>query len=433
MEISVTLMLVVFVLLMIIHVPIAICIGLATVVAMLFTIDSLAAVTTIAQQMAGGMNSFSLLAIPFFILAGQLMGRGGLAHRLIEFAKVLIGRLPGGLALVNVVSTMLFGSISGSAVAATSAIGGFMIPEMNKQGYKKEFNTAVTVAASTTGLLIPPSNILIIYSLASGGVSIGALFIAGYLPGVLVGLMLMLVCMVYARIHQFPRGEAIGMKEGLFKMLDALPSLFMVVLIIGGIIGGVFTATEASALAVVYAFVLSVFVYKQVRISELPDILLKTVETTSIVIFLIATSAAMSWMLSYQHVPQLLSDALLSLSNNPLLVLLLINLTLLLVGIFMDMTPAVLIFTPIFLPVATELGISELHFGIMMILNLCIGLCTPPVGTVLFVGCGVGDTRINDLIKPLLPLYGAMILALALVTIFPQISEALPRWLGLIE
>jgi tripartite ATP-independent transporter DctM subunit len=400
---------------------------------MLFTIDSLAAVTTIAQQMAGGMNSFSLLAIPFFILAGQLMGRGGLAHRLIEFAKVLIGRLPGGLALVNVVLTMLFGSISGSAVAATSAIGGFMIPEMNKQGYKKEFNTAVTVAASTTGLLIPPSNILIIYSLASGGVSIGALFIAGYLPGVLVGLMLMLVCMVYASIHQFPRGEAISMKEGLFKMLDALPSLFMVVLIIGGIIGGVFTATEASALAVVYAFVLSVFVYKQVRISELPDILLKTVETTSIVIFLIATSAAMSWMLSYQHVPQLLSDALLSLSNNPLLVLLLINLTLLLVGIFMDMTPAVLIFTPIFLPVATELGISELHFGIMMILNLCIGLCTPPVGTVLFVGCGVGDTRINNLIKPLFPLYGAMILALALVTIFPQISEALPRWLGLIE
>jgi tripartite ATP-independent transporter DctM subunit len=433
MEISVTLMLVVFVLLMLIHVPIAICIGLATVVAMLFTIDSLAAVTTIAQQMAGGMNSFSLLAIPFFILAGQLMGRGGLAHRLIEFAKVLIGRLPGGLALVNVVSTMLFGSISGSAVAATSAIGGFMIPEMNKQGYKKEFNTAVTVAASTTGLLIPPSNILIIYSLASGGVSIGALFIAGYLPGVLVGLMLMLVCMVYASIHQFPRGEAISMKEGLFKMLDALPSLFMVVLIIGGIIGGVFTATEASALAVVYAFVLSVFVYKQVRISELPDILLKTVETTSIVIFLITTSAAMSWMLSYQHVPQLLSDALLSLSNNPLLVLLLINLTLLLVGIFMDMTPAVLIFTPIFLPVATELGISELHFGIMMILNLCIGLCTPPVGTVLFVGCGVGDTRINNLIKPLFPLYGAMILALALVTIFPQISEALPRWLGLIE
>jgi tripartite ATP-independent transporter DctM subunit len=308
-----------------------------------------------------------------------------------------------------------------------------MIPEMNKQGYKKEFNTAVTVAASTTGLLIPPSNILIIYSLASGGVSIGALFIAGYLPGVLVGLMLMLVCMVYASIHQFPRGEAISMKEGLFKMLDALPSLFMVVLIIGGIIGGVFTATEASALAVVYAFVLSVFVYKQVRISELPDILLKTVETTSIVIFLITTSAAMSWMLSYQHVPQLLSDALLSLSNNPLLVLLLINLTLLLVGIFMDMTPAVLIFTPIFLPVATELGISELHFGIMMILNLCIGLCTPPVGTVLFVGCGVGDTRINNLIKPLFPLYGAMILALALVTIFPQISEALPRWLGLIE
>lgn len=431
MEISALVMIIIFIILMAMHVPIAICIGLATMAAMLFTIEPEAALTTIAQQIAGGMNSFALLAIPFFILAGQLMGQGGIAHRLIEFAKVLVGRLPGGLALVNVMSSMLFGSISGSAVAATSAIGGFMIPEMNKQGYKKEFNTAVTVASSTTGLLIPPSNILIIYSLASGGVSIGALFVAGYLPGVLIGLMLMLSCMVYAKLHNYPKSERIGFSESVYKVLDALPSLFMVVLIIGGIVGGIFTATEASVLAVLYALVLSVFIYRQVSLGDLPAILVKTVETTAIVMFLIGTSAAMSWMLSYENIPQMLSDLLLAMSENPLIVLLLINLILLLVGTFMDMTPAVLIFTPIFLPVAAEMGISPLHFGIMMILNLCIGLCTPPVGTVLFVGCGVGQTRIADLIKPLLPLYGAMLIALILVTFVPAISEFLPRWFGL--
>jgi tripartite ATP-independent transporter DctM subunit len=330
-------------------------------------------------------------------------------------------------------SSMLFGSISGSAVAATSAIGGFMIPEMNKQGYKKEFNTAVTVASSTTGLLIPPSNILIIYSLASGGVSIGALFLAGYLPGILIGLMIMACCMVYATVHNYPRSERLGVKQSVFKILDAIPSLLMIVLIIGGIVGGIFTATEASVLAVLYALVLSVGVYRQVRLRDLPAILVATVETTAIVMFLIAASAAMSWMLSYEQIPQLLSQALLALSENPIIVLLLINLILLAVGTFMDMTPAVLIFTPIFLPVVAEMGISPLHFGIMMILNLCIGLCTPPVGTVLFVGCGVGKTRIADLIKPLMPLYGAMIVALMLVTFIPEISEFLPRWFGLLK
>lgn len=432
MEISALIMIVVFVLLMVIQVPIAIAIGLATLLAMFFSIEPGAAMTTVAQRLVGGVNSFALLAIPFFILSGLLMGRGGIAHRLIEFAKVLIGMLPGGLALVNIVSCMLFGSISGSAVAATSAIGGFMIPEMNRQGYKKEFNTAVTVAASTTGLLIPPSNILIIYSLASGGVSIGALFLAGYIPGMLVGLMLMAVCMIYAKLNNYPRSKAYGLKESLFKILDALPSLFMIVMIIGGIVGGIFTATEASALAVLYSLFLSIVVYKQVKISELPEIFIKTVETTAIVMFLIASSAAMSWMLSFENIPQLLSDTLLTLSENPLIILLIINIILLLVGTFMDMTPAVLIFTPIFLPVVAEMGISPLHFGIMMILNLSIGLCTPPVGTVLFVGCGVGKTTIAQLIKPLMPLYAAMITALMLVTFIPGISEFLPRLFGLI-
>lgn len=432
MDMSAMLMVFVFIVLMAINVPIAISIGLATIAAMFLSIEPEAALTTVAQRLAGGINSFSLLAIPFFILSGQLMGRGGIAHRLIEFAKVLIGRLPGGLSLVNIVSCMLFGSISGSAVAATSAIGGFMIPEMNKQGYKKEFNTAVTVASSTTGLLIPPSNILIVYSLASGGVSIGALFIAGYLPGMLIGLMLMTVCVIYAKRSNYPAGESIGLRESVAKVLDALPSLFMIVLIIGGIVSGVFTATEASTIAVLYSLVLSVCVYRQVQLRELPDIFIRSVETTAIVMFLIGASSAMSWMLSYENIPQTITNALITLSENPLIILLIINLILLLVGTFMDMTPAVLIFTPIFLPVVTALGLSPLHFGIMMILNLSIGLCTPPVGTVLFVGCGVGKTKIEDLIRPLLPLYGAMFLALLLVTYVPQISESLPRWFELI-
>ncbi len=430
MDMSALVMLLVFVVLIAINVPIAVCIAMATLAAMLMTIDPNAALATIAQRLANGVNSFTLLAIPFFVLSGHLMGRGGIAHKLIDFAKVLIGWLPGGLALVNVVSCMLFGAISGSAVAATSAIGSFMIPEMNKEGYKKEFNTAVTVTASTTGMLIPPSNILIIYSMASGGVSIGALFIAGYLPGILVGLLLMVCCVAYAKMHKYKGGEFYSLIECLAKTLDAVPALFMIFIVIGGITKGIFTATEASVIAVLYSLALSVLVYRKIKVKELPEICLKSVETTAIVMLLIGASSAMSWMLSYQDIPQLISDALLTISSNPLLVLLLINVVLLLVGTFMDMTPAVLIFTPIFLPVAVDMGISPLHFGIILVLNLSIGLCTPPVGSVLFVGCGVGKTKIADMIRPLLPLYAALFFGLMLVTYIPAISEFLPQLFG---
>ncbi|MCP8900864.1 TRAP transporter large permease [Gilvimarinus xylanilyticus] len=433
MDWSVVVLLVTFVVLLILNVPISIGIGVATFAAMLFTIDFGPAAVTVAQRMASGVNSFALLAIPFFVLSGLLMGRGGIAHRLIEFAKVLIGMLPGGLAFVNIISCTLFGAISGSAVAATSAIGGFMIPTMEKEGYDKNFNTAVTVASSTTGLLIPPSNILIVYSLASGGVSIAALFIAGYLPGILVALSLMAVCAVYAKMHGYPVGRVPSIKEVGKKTLDAIPSLFLIVLVIGGIVGGFFTATEASVIAVLYSLILSVFIYKEVKIPELPEIFIKSVETTAIVMLLIATSTAMSWMLSYENIPQNISAALMGLSDNPFIILLTINLILLLVGIFMDMTPAVLIFTPIFLPVAMELGMSPLHFGIMMVLNLCIGLCTPPVGAVLFVGCGIAKTSIAKLIKPLMPMYAAMIVVLMLVAYVPAISEFLPTFFGLYE
>ncbi len=433
MEISILVLLVTFVVLLALNVPISISIGVATLLTMLFTIDVQPALVTIAQRMASGINSFALLAIPFFILSGILMGRGGIAHRLIEFAKVFFGMLPGGLAFVNIISCTLFGAISGSAVAATSAIGGFMVPAMKKEGYDKNFSAAVTVTSSTTGLLIPPSNILIVYSLASGGVSIAALFIAGYLPGILLMLGLMMACGIYAKAKGYPVGKRMSLREAIVKTLDAIPSLLLIVIVIGGIIGGYVTATEASVIAVLYSLLLSVVFYREVKVKELPGILIKSVETTAIVMLLIGTSSAMSWILSYENIPQSISTALITLSDNPILILLIINLVLLVVGIFMDMTPAVLIFTPIFLPVVAELGISPLHFGIMMVLNLCIGLCTPPVGSVLFVGCGIAKTTIANMVRPLLPMYFAMFVVLLMVTYMPWVSEALPRYFGLIK
>lgn len=430
MEMTGIILVVTFFVLLLLNVPISISIGIATLLAMVMSMDFTPAVTTIAQRMAGGLNSFALLAIPFFVLSGLIMGRGGIAKRLIECAMALIGALPGGLALVNVVSCMLFGAISGSAVATTSAIGSFMLPEMKKAGYDTNFSAAVTAAASTTGMLIPPSNILIVYAIASGGVSIAALFMAGYVPGIMVGLALMLVCFVYAKMKGFPLSARLPLSVVVSKTVAALPSLFLIFLVIGGIVGGIFTATEAGAIAVVYALLLAVAVYKEVSASALPEIFLKAAETTAIVMLLIAASTAMSWLLSFDGIPQALSSALLSLSDNPLLILLLINLLLIVVGAFLDMTPAVLIFTPIFLPVALELGMSELQFGIMLVLNLSIGLCSPPVGAVLFITCAIAKTKLENIIRPLIPLYIAMFVVLMLVTYVPWISEALPSALG---
>lgn len=431
MDFTIFILLVSFIALLAINTPIAISIAVATVLTMVATMGVDAALTTVAQRMASGLDSFALLAIPFFILSGYLMGQGGIARRLINFAMVLVGRFSGGLALVNVIACALFGSISGSAVAATSAIGGFMIPAMNKEGYDKNFNTSVTVTASTTGMLIPPSNILIIFSLASGGVSIAALFMAGYIPGLLVTLSLMIVCAIYAKRNNYPKGIKYSAKEGFTHLVAALPSLFLIFIVIGGIIGGYFTPTEAGAIAVIYALLLSVGVYREISFADLPDILLKSVQTTAIVMLLIGASAAMSWMLSYAFIPQIFTQMILTLSENPIIILILINILLLVVGTFMDMTPAVLIFTPILMPVMAEMGISPVHFGIMMILNLSIGLCTPPVGSVLFVGCSIGKTTIGEVVKPLLPLYAAMFICLLLVTFVPILSEGLPSLMGL--
>ncbi len=423
----------VFVLLLVVGVPVAFCIGVATLLALLMSLDAGPAVTTMAQRMVGGLNSFALLAIPLFILSGVIMGQGGIARRLIDFAKCLIGMVPGGLAFVNVVSCTLFGAISGSAVAASSAVGGFMLPEMEKDGFDRNFSASVTATSATTGLLIPPSNILIVYAIASGGVSIAALFIAGYLPGLLVAGLLMVVCAIHAKRHKLPTAGRQSFANTARAGVRALPSLFLIVLVIGGIIGGIFTATEAGAIAVLYALALAWLAYGEISSKDIFPILLKSAETTAIVMFLVGASVAMSWLLAFHNIPTQVAEFLLQLSDNPLVILLIINIVLLLVGSFMDMTPAVLIFTPIFLPVAVQLGMSPLHFGIMIVLNLSIGLCTPPVGSVLFVSCAIAKTTIAHIIRPLLPMYVAMIAALLLVTYVPAISESLPRFFGLIN
>jgi tripartite ATP-independent transporter DctM subunit len=420
-----------FTLLLFLGVPVAWSIAISSLLTMMTSISALPALTTVSQRMATGLDSFALLAIPFFVLSGQLMNKGGIANRLINFAKTLVGSLPGGLALINVIAAMLMGAIAGSAMASASAMGSILGPEMEKEGYSKEFGAAVNITSSTTGLIIPPSNVLIVYSLASGGVSIAALFLAGYIPGILTGLFLMIVASLWAKKKKYKVGKRSTFKEVRVSFVKAFPSLMLLFIVIGGIVAGVFTATEASAIAVLYTLVLG-FIYKEIKATDLPQILLDSCGTTAIVMLLIGASMSMSWVMSYENIPQAISDVLLSISDNPVIILLIINLMLLCVGIFMDMTPAVLIFTPIFLPIITKLGMDPIHFGIIMVLNLSIGLCTPPVGSVLFVGVGVANTTIEKVIKPLLPLFFAMIISLLIVTYFSELSLWLPRVFGLI-
>jgi tripartite ATP-independent transporter DctM subunit len=409
--------------------PVAWSIALSSLLTLLVSIPSLAAVTTIVQRMGTGLDSFALLAIPFFILSGQLMTQGGIANRLITFAKTIVGSLPGGLALINIISAMLMGAIAGSAMASASAMGSILGPEMEKEGYDKEYGAAVNITSATIGLVIPPSNVLIVYSLASGGVSIAALFLAGYLPGIITGFFLMLVAAIWAKRKGYPTFKRSSLAEITRSFGIAFPSLLLLFIVIGGIVVGFFTATEASAVAVLYTLVLG-FLYKEIGIKDLPKILLDSSKTSAIVMLLIAASMSMSWILSYENIPQSLSEVLLSISDNSLVILIIINLLLLFVGIFMDMTPAVLIFTPIFLPIVKTLGIDPIQFGIMMVLNLCIGLCTPPVGSVLFVGIGIANTSIERVIKPLLPLFIAMIIALVFIILFPAITLWLPQKFG---
>jgi len=425
-----------FIALLLLDAPIAFVIGIATVLAA-WALGYSDVLISVARDMGNGLDSFALLAIPFFILAGDLMGAGGLAGRLIDFAAVFLGRFRGGLAMVNTLTCMLFGAISGSAAAAVSSVGGTLIPEMNRKGYNKDFNIALTATAATTGLLIPPSNVMIVYAVVASNVSISALFIAGVMPGIVFGLLIMAVALIVSRKNGYggdqEQIEGEVRRSALVNTWRALPSLLLVVFVLGGILTGWFTPTEASAVAVLWAFILAVVVYREVPFKDLPKIAIGSARTTGIVMLLVAVSQAMSGLLTEEQVPRYVSEALLSFSSNPLMILLTINIILLVVGTFMDMTPAVLVFTPIFLPVAVGIGIDPVHFGMILIANLCIGLCTPPVGTCLFLGCSVGKSNIARVSMAMLPFYAAMFIGLILITYWPPLSLWLPKLLGVMD
>lgn len=414
-------------------VPIAISLGVSSILAILPILDRGAAVVTGAQRIFSGISVFSLLAIPFFILAGNIMNRGGIAVRLINLAKLATGRIPGALAHTNAVANMLFGSISGSGTAAASAMGSIIGPIEEAEGYDREFSAAANIATAPTGLLIPPSNVMITYSLVSGGTSVAALFMAGYVPGILWGLACMAVIFFFAKKKGYLSTRAFERSERWKVVLDAVPSLLLIVVVIGGIIGGIFTATEGSVVAVVYTLILSLFFYKTIRFKELPGIFLDSAEMTGIIIFLIGVSSIMSWVMAFTGIPGLVANTLLGISDSRIVIFLIINVILLVVGTFMDMTPATLIFTPIFLPVCQKLGMHMVHFGIMMIFNLCIGTITPPVGTTLFVGVKVGKTSIEKVVGPLLWYFAAIFAVLMLVTYVPGLSLWLPGLLGYIK
>lgn len=418
--------------LLVIGAPISVSIGVSSALAMFSIVSFDNGLLTSSQRMFSGMNSFPLLAIPFFILAGVIMNNGGIAIRLVNCAKVLSGRLPGSLSHTNILANMLFGSISGSAVAAAAAVGATMSPLQEKEGYNREFSAAVNIASAPTGMLIPPSNTLIVFSLVSGGTSIAALFMAGYIPGILWGLACMLVAYFIAKKKGYKSAEKVTFKQGLYVFFDAIPSLLLIVIVIGGIIKGVFTATEGSAIAVVYSLLLS-FIYRTIKVSDLPKIFVESTRTTAIVVFLIGVSSIMSWVMAFTNIPDIIADALLALTDNLLVILLIMNVILLIVGTFMDPTPAVLIFTPIFLPIALSFGMDPVHFGIMMVFNLSIGTITPPVGPVLFIGARIANLKIEDVIKPLIPFFIATVVVLMLVTYIPQLSLFIPDLFGLIK
>lgn len=408
-------------------VPICFAIGVATIAAAAMMLPMDASLVVIGQKMVSGLDSFALLAIPFFVLAGTFMNSGGIAQRLINFANAMVGRVPGSLWHVNVMSNALFGSISGSATAAAAAVGKTMSPIQKDAGYDPAYSAAVNVSSCIAGLLIPPSNVLIIYALTAGGVSVATLFMAGYIPGILLSLSVMIVAFILAKARGYRASRRATFQESLKATLDAIPSLFLIVVVMGGILKGYFTATEASAIAVVYTFVLSVLIYREIKWKDIPALVLDSVVTTSIVLLLIGISVGMSWAMTNADIPYMISDALINISDNPYVILLLINIILLIVGVFMDMTPAVLIFTPIFLPIVKDFGMDPVHFGIMMVFNLCIGLCTPPVGSALFVGCSVSGVKIQNLIRPMLPFYAALVVVLLLVCYIPQLSLFLPQ------
>ena len=378
-------------------------------------------------QVAGGVNKFSLLAIPFFVLAGAIMAEGGMSRRLVAFAAVLVGFVRGGLSLVNIMASTFFGAISGSSLADTASVGSVLIPEMEKKGYPREFSTAVTVSGSVQALLTPPSHNSVLYSLAAGGtVSISSLFIAGIGPGLLLSAVMMTMCLIFARIRNYPKGEVVPLKQALKICVEALWGLMTMVIILGGILSGVFTATESASIAVVWAFFVTMFIYRDYKWRELPKLLHRTVRTLSVVMILIAFAASFGYIMTLMQIPSKITTMFLTLSDNRYVILMCINMMLLVLGTLMDMAPLILILTPILMPVITGIGVDPVHFGMIMLVNLGIGLITPPVGAVLFVGAAIGKVTIENTVKALLPFYVALFMVLLAVTYIPAISLWLP-------
>lgn len=426
-NIAIILLLGTFIVLLFLEIPITFTLILSSIVTALYLKIPLMAVV---QQMVQGVKSFSLLAIPFFIIAGEMMGQGGISRRLILFSNLIVGRIRGGLAQVNCLASMFFGGISGSAVADVSSIGTILIPMMKEKGYDNDFSVGITVTSACQGVIIPPSHNMIIYSLAAGGVSVGRLFLGGFVPGIMLGVALMIISYIFAVKRNYPKERRFTLKEAIVITKDALLGLLTAVIIMGGVISGVFTATESAAVAAIYAFIITFFVYREIPLRAFKGILYSSLKTLAMVMALIAAASSFGWLMAYLRIPALATQALLSISHNKVILLLLINLLLLLLGMIMDMAPLILITTPILFPVAVgALGMSPIHFGIMLILNLAIGLTTPPVGSALFVGCAIGRIRMEELVKTMLPMWLAMIAVLMLITFVPEITMVVPNLL----
>ncbi len=418
-----------FAVLMLVGMPVAYALGLSALCGALWIDLPLDAVMI---QMASGVNKFSLLAIPFFVLAGAIMAEGGMSRRLVAFASVLVGFVRGGLSLVNILASTFFGGISGSAVADTASIGSVLIPEMERKGYPRDFSAAVTVSGSVQAILIPPSHNMVIYSMAAGGsVSVAALFLAGLLPGLLLGAMLAAYCLYVARRQNFPRGELIPLRQALRICVDAMWGLMTMVIILGGIMSGVFTANESASIAVIWAFFVTMFIYRDYKWNELPKLMHRTVKTVTVVMILIGFAACFGYIMTLMQIPLRITQMFTSLTSNPYMVLFYINIMLLILGTLMDMAPLILILTPILLPVVKTLGVDPVHFGIIIMVNLGIGLLTPPVGSVLFVGSAVGNLSIEKLVRAMYPFFGVLLALLALVTYVPALTLWLPRAMGL--
>lgn len=425
METAVYILLGSFLFMLFIRIPIAFSLGISTMLTALYLDLS---PMVVVQQMVSGINTFSLMAIPFFIIAGEIMGKGGISDRLIKFSNVIIGWLRGGLAMVNILASMFFGGISGSSVADVSSIGSIMIPMMEEKGYDKDYSINVTITSSVQGIIIPPSHNMILYSLAAGGgISVAKLFLGGIVPGVLLGIALMILSYFIAVRRGYPREETVSFKEALRITRDSLLGLLTAVIIIGGVTTGIFTATESAAIAAVYAFIITFFVYRDIPISDFVDILRNSLSTLAMVVAIIATSSAFAWMMSYLQVPKMITNALLGISENPIIIMLLVNLILLFLGTIMDMAPLILIATPILLPVVKSIGMDPITFGVVMMLNLGVGLLTPPVGSTLFVGCSIGNAPIEKIAKSLMPFYLILVAMVLLLTFVPQLTLWLPN------